>query len=451
MRILLVATNRMRTPFPVYPIGVDYVATALGGRHDLRVLDLAAETADTALADACRGFQPEVVGLSIRNVDSVETSNPEGFIPDLVRLAAEIRRSCDALLLLGGPGFSIFPSTLMATLRADYGLIGEGERLPQLLDALARGDVAAAASVPGACIKQRAAKAPAPWPGPHVRAVASPANVDHYLRWGGMLNVQTKRGCPFLCTYCTYPAIEGRALRRFAPEAVAREWEALVAAGAKFLFVTDAVFNSHTRHNLDVADALVRRRISIPWDAFFLPMRPPADYYRRLRAAGLTHAEFGTESFSDAMLRSYRKPFTVAHALAAHREARRAGLHVAHYILLGGPGETRETVAETLDMCDGIEDAALFFFCGVRIYPGTQLHRIAVRQGQVAPQDDLLAPRFYGPAGLPVEAIAEMVATRSRGRRHWVIGSGNEQMAAAMKRMYRRGRTGPLWDLLVPT
>ena len=133
------------------------------------------------------------------------------------------------------------------------------------------------------------------------------------------------------------------------------------------------------------------------------------------------------------------------------RAARRAGLHVAHYMLLGGPGETRATVTETLDLCDRLEDAALFFFCGVRIYPRTQLHRTAVREGQVAPQDDLLTPRFYAPAGLPLETLAEMVATRSRGRRHWVIGSGNEQMAAAMTRMYQRGRIGPLWDLLVPT
>jgi radical SAM superfamily enzyme YgiQ (UPF0313 family) len=451
MRVLLVATNRMLTPFPVYPIGLDYVATALRGRHALRTVDLVADGAEAALAAECRTWKPDVVGLSIRNVDSAETSNPQGFIPELERVVAVIRSAGPTCIVLGGPGFSIFPAALMDRLGADYGLLGEGERLPQLLDAIAGADACALTRLPGVLVGRAAGNPPAPWPGPHPRRLASMATVGHYLRWGGMLNLQTKRGCPFRCSYCTYPAIEGRALRLFDPEAIADEWAALVAAGAKFLFVTDAVFNSHVRHNLAVAAALARRGLAIPWGAFFAPLRPRPGYYQTLRAAGLTHVEFGTESLAAAMLRAYRKPFTVEHALAAHREARAAGIFVAHYILLGGPGETRETVTQTLDQCDRIEDAVLFFFCGVRIYPRTELHQIALREGQVGPADDLLPPRFYAPAGLAVQAIADMVTTRARGRRHWVIGSGDEQMAAAMKRLYQHGRTGPLWELLVPS
>jgi radical SAM superfamily enzyme YgiQ (UPF0313 family) len=449
MRVLLVATNRMMTPFPVYPIGIDYVATALAGRHEVRVLDLACDSAEDTLVAACRDFAPEIVGLSIRNVDSAETTNPEGFIPDIERVVALVRKACAARLVLGGPGFSIFPDALMKRLHADFGLMGEGERLPRLLDALDRGDMAAALAVPGVLAGASHGEAPAPWDGPRARGLSSPDTVSHYLRWGGMLNVQTKRGCPFLCSYCTYPAIEGRKLRLFDPEAVAQEWDTLVRAGAKFLFVTDAVFNSHMRHNLAVAGALTRRNLRVPWGAFFAPLRPPRDYYRKLRDAGLTHAEFGTESLSEGMLRRYRKPFTALHALAAHREARKAGLNVAHYILLGGPGETSETVTQTLDQCERIEDAAFFFFCGVRIYPSTPMHDVALGEGQVAPGDDLLTPRFYTPAGLSLDATAEMVATRARGRRHWVVGSGDDQMAATIKRMYQRGRIGPLWDLLV--
>jgi radical SAM superfamily enzyme YgiQ (UPF0313 family) len=179
-------------------------------------------------------------------------------------------------------------------------------------------------------------------------------------------------------------------------------------------------------------------------------MRPPSDYYRRLRNAGLSHVEFGTESLSPGMLRRYRKPFTVEHALAAHAEARVAGLHVAHYVLLGGPGETVASVNATLDLCDRIEDAALFFFCGVRIYPGTPLYSVALREGRVGPTDDLLAPRFYLPTGLHPDTIHDLVSTRSRGRRHWVVGSGDASTAAVMKRMYQRGQVGPLWDRLVP-
>jgi radical SAM superfamily enzyme YgiQ (UPF0313 family) len=446
LKVLLVATNRMLTPFPVYPIGVDYVATALRARHQVRVLDLACDEAEAALLAACHDFQPDVVGLSIRNVDSAETSDPEGFIPDLERIVALLRRNCQARLVLGGPGFSIFPQALMRRLGGDYGMVGEGERLCEFLDGLAAGAVT---PVPGLLVGETWLAQPAPWTGPRLRMVSSPETVAHYLGWGGMLNVQTKRGCPYLCTYCTYPGIEGRKLRLFDPDSVAREWQGLVAAGARFLFVADAVFNSHVSHNLAVAEALRRADSAVPWGAFFAPLRPPHDYYRRLREVGLTHAEFGTESFSPAMLRHYRKPFTVEHALAAHAAARAAGIHVAHYIMLGGPGETEETVAQTLDRCDAIDDAALFLFCGVRIYPGTAVHASALHDGQVDPDDDLLVPRFYAPAGLSGQTISEMVKARARGRRHWVIGSGDAEMAAIIKRLYRRGHIGPLWDRLV--
>lgn len=450
MKVLLVATNRMLTPFPVYPIGVDYVATALRKRHEVRVLDLACDGAEPALVAACQSFRPDVVGLSIRNVDSAETSNPDGFIPDLERIVALLRQNTDARLILGGPGFSIFPEPLMKRLGADYGIAGEGERLCEFLNGLANGDVT---PVPGLLAGTAWREPPAAWSGPRRRTLASPDTVAHYLRWGGMLNVQTKRGCPYLCTYCTYPGIEGRKLRLFDPDSVAREWQALLLAGAKFLFVTDAVFNSHVRHNLAIADALERSGAGaasgVPWGAFFAPLKPPPDYYRRLRDAGLTHAEFGTESLSPAMLAHYRKPFTVEHALAAHAEARAAGVHVAHYIMLGGPGETEATVRETLARCDQLDDAALFLFCGVRIYPATRVHRLAVREGQVAANDDLLAPRFYAPAAISVERIGELVTSHARGRRHWVIGSGDADMAAIIKRMYQRGHIGPLWDRLV--
>jgi tRNA A37 methylthiotransferase MiaB len=449
MRILLVATNRMMTPFPVYPIGVDYVATALRGRHDVRVMDFARDGAEAALASACQLFRPDVVGLSIRNIDNSEAESPLGFVPEIERIVELIRAQSTARIVLGGPGFSIFPAALMARLRADFGMVGEGERLAELLDALATGAQADAKAIPGVFAGNHRLTPSAPWRGPYGRTLTSPDTVTHYLRWGGMLNVQTKRGCPYLCSYCTYPGIEGRRLRLFDPDKVAEEWGALAAAGAKFLFVTDSVFNSHVRHNLTVAEALRRHGHTLPWGAFFAPTRPPRDYYRRLHEAGLTHVEFGTESFSPAMLKRYRKPFTVEHALAAHAEARAAGLHVAHYIMLGGPGETAETVAETLDHCDGIDDAALFFFCGVRIYPSTRLHTIALREGQIRAGDNLLEPRFYLPADIRLETISQMVNQRARGRRHWVTGSGSAEMAQAIKRMYQRGRVGPLWDRLV--
>ena len=448
MKVLLVAVNRLTFPSPVYPIGIDFVVGALRDRHDVHVLDLCATQDPDALVRCLRELEPEVVGISIRNIDNSEADRSCGFVNELATAVNLVRQNSHARVLLGGGGFSIFPYELMKRLNADFGIVGEGERLGGLLDALERGQPTD--RIPGVVVREQAPKRPEPWPGPYTRVLSRGTVVDHYVRDGGVLNEQTKRGCQYRCIYCTYPSIEGRRLRLFEPRAVAREWVELQQAGAKFLFVADAAFNAHVSHNLMVAQEVSRVGSHIPWGAFFAPLRPPATYYQRLASAGLSHVEFGTESLSTRMLQTYRKPFLREHVLQAHHAARSEGLHVAHYFLLGGPGESRETVTETLDGCEQLNDAALFFFCGVRIYPGTSLHELAVHEGQVGPDQDLLEPVFYKPTGITTEQISQFVRERAGDRAHWVIGSGDETMWRMAARLRQLGVTGPLWERIIP-
>jgi radical SAM superfamily enzyme YgiQ (UPF0313 family) len=83
--------------------------------------------------------------------------------------------------------------------------------------------------------------------------------------------------------------------------------------------------------------------------------------------AGLSHVEFGTESLSDTILTNLHKPFTICDVFAAHKVALEAGLHIAHYFLLGGPGENKQTLQETLIGLDRLERAVFLFFFGKRI------------------------------------------------------------------------------------
>jgi radical SAM superfamily enzyme YgiQ (UPF0313 family) len=275
------------------------------------------------------------------------------------------------------------------------------------------------------------------------------SRVAYYLQHGGMLNVQTKRGCPFRCLYCTYPLIEGRRMRLFAPGEAAAQAKALQDAGAKYLFVTDSSFNAAVEHSLETAEAFRKSRVAVPWAAYFTPIPMPADYYRRLRDCGLTHVEFGVDALAANSLRQYQKPFSVADALAAHEAAVAAGLHVAHYFILGGPGENRETLAETLGNAERLEKSVLFFFCGMRIYPHTALHALAVQHGQIAANDNCLHSTFYRPQDLDLDAIREQVAVRANGRQSWVIGAGDEKMNRVIARLHAHGHAGPLWEKLL--
>lgn len=449
MKILLVSTNTETAPSPVYPVGLDYVAGIVSPRHDVKIADLIEKHGMEKLTGLIEDFNPHLIGLSLRNIDNQDAFETKSYIDGYKLLIPSIRSMTSAKIVLGGSGFTIFPSELMEALDADYGIIGYGERLILLLDAIeAQSDTS---SIPGVIIRNK------PFAGfPDNRDltfhrsfdVNSP-HVRYYLKQGGIFNLQTKRGCPFHCIYCTYPHIDGSNLRWVDPDEVARTALMLQDAGARYLFMTDSTFNCSVDHSLRVAKAFIKARLSIPWGAFFAPFKPMPDYYKIMVDAGLTHVEFGTESLCDRVLSAYAKPFCTDDIFSAHKFASDAGLHIAHYLLFGGPGEDEKTIDETLTRADNLEKTALILFCGIRIYPHTAIHKIAVREGQITIDQNLLEPVFYRSPALNLDRIANMLRERASARSHWVLGSGNEKTASIVSRLHARGRCGPLWEQLI--
>ena len=361
MKILLISANTVKTPYPVYPLGLDYVSGAVGEVHDVRVLDMNDPVEQASLGETIVRYAPDVVGLSLRNIDSSEQSDKDGFFGAYLQLMKTVRKHTRAPVVLGGSAFSLFPDQLMEALDADYGIVGEGERLPELLQVIEDGGTGPFR--PGILKKGCKAITPPPWEKPLKRDFLRHKPYSaYYIKNGGMLNLQTKRGCGFRCIYCTYPHIEGRVLRLISPDEVADTAMRLQESGAKYIFITDSVFNSDYVHSIAVAKAFTRAGLSIPWGAFFAPTKAPEGYFELLGEAGLTHVEFGTESLSATMLKTYRKPFVPAQVAQTHRQAAEAGLHIAHYFLLGGPGENRGTVDETLTEIEALNRSVFFFF-----------------------------------------------------------------------------------------
>ena len=448
MKVLLVSANRLRIPYPVYPLGLDYVASALSAEHQVRLADMNAMGNSDPLVEGIREFGPDVVGLSLRNIDNCDITAPKGYIAEYRELARTVRKNSDALLVLGGSGFTLFPREIMEALNADYGIIGEGERLTLLLRAIEAHKETS--GIPGLIRRGCNGVMPSPWKGRLTRGLhEGRPHIPFYLKNGGMLNLQTKRGCNFKCIYCTYPHIEGKKLRLIPPNEVADTALWIEQTGAKYFFVTDSAFNADYQHSIEVARAFMRSGVSIPWGAFFAPTSPPEDYYRILADAGLTHVEFGTESLSDDVLASYRKPFRADHVVCSHNAARNAGLHVAHYFLLGGPGEDIHSVDRTLSNADRLEGAVFFFFCGMRIYPNTALHGMAIASGQISASRSLMDPVFFESPAVTTEEILLRVRDHAAGKTNWVTGSGEDMTARIIPRLYARGHYGPLWEHLI--
>jgi radical SAM superfamily enzyme YgiQ (UPF0313 family) len=448
MKVLLISANTLREPYPVYPLGLDYVAGAVAENHQVQIVDMNSLGGHDALAAVIKNFFPHIVGLSLRNIDNTDTTDARGFIGQYRTIVDVIRKHSDARLVLGGSGFTIFPAETMRALDADYGVIGEGERLSLLLNAIENRKNAT--TIPGVITPETQNSLPEPWEGKITRRIIpNPANLQFYLQNGGMLNLQTQRGCHFKCVYCTYPHIEGHHLRLMDPAETAAAALKLQASGAKYFFITDSVFNADCSHSLAVASAFKENGVSIPWGAFFAPLKHPADYFRKMADAGMTHVEFGTDSLSNTVLAAYRKPFRDRQILINHQAAIDAGLYVAHYFLLGGPGENPQTLKETLTGVDSLKKSALFFFCGMRIYPGTELYDIAVNEGQIERDRSILEPVFYRSALIDSNEIIRQVRQKAGERINWVIGAGGEDTAKIITRLYQRGHCGPMWEYLI--
>ncbi len=449
MKILLISPNTLDVPYPVYPLGLDYVAGSISVEHEVRIIDLNVHSLPD-LKERLLDFAPDIIGLSCRNIDNTEAGESRYFINEYAQLVTELRSSSNAVLVCGGSGFTIMPEQILAALGADYGIIGEGERFGRLVEALKIG--LDPTGIPGVISASSPVGTwnPVPWDGPIIRDFQRHAAQNNfYLDKGGMLNLQSKRGCCFQCIYCPYPHIEGRRHRLVAPDEVARMALDLQAAGAGYFFITDSAFNSDINHSLAVARSFKAAGVSIPWGAFFAPTRLPADYFSIMAGAGLAHVEFGTESLADTVLKSYRKPFGVQDVFTAHQQARDAGLHVAHYLLMGGPGESVATINKSLHNIDKLTKTVLFFFIGIRIYPRTALYDIALAEGKISSATNLLEPIFYESDAIDQHTIEAMVTEKVGKRINCVVGSGGTTLSATVNTMHARGYIGPLWEYLV--
>jgi radical SAM superfamily enzyme YgiQ (UPF0313 family) len=414
--VLLVSANRERQPMPVVPNGVACVASALDAAgHDVRVLDLAfARDPHASAREAARGHDPDVIGISVRNIDNSDLIALRHYTPEARALLDTLSAAAPrARIVAGGAAFGVAPEALFEALDVEFAVAGDGERATvALLDALAA--ARDPAGIPGLVRRGSAGVAFTP-PGGDADLDALPdarmqrwLDLRAYQRRGATVPIQTKRGCVFKCVYCTYLNVEGWGYRLRDPARVAEEMAELARdAGVRHFDFVDSTFNAPPRHAMDVCEAILRRGLRVHLDTSnFTPAAAPDELLALMRRAGFRWLGITAESASDRVLAQLQKGFDAAQVRDVAERVERAGLGVLWIFLVGGHGETRETLEETLRFAASRLERgdAVYLTVGLRIYPGTTLHRIAREEGVVAPGDPLLVPRFYFSRALEVEA-----------------------------------------------
>lgn len=410
MRVLLLYSNQSRELVPAPPIGLSYVATATrAAGHEVRLLDLAfADDLPGELGRAIDSFVPEVVGLSIRNIDNVIQQRFDSPLQALQEQVALIRRKARTAdgrpvpLVLGGPAISILAEAALPLFGADHAVVGEGEEtFPALLAAIAR--ERPPAHIPGVCYWRDGL--PVRNPAQLIAGFAQSGMADwidwrHYEHAGGTWPIQTKRGCPLSCVYCAYPLVEGRRFRqRDAGEVVDEIARVLRDVGPRTFEFVDSTFNLPARHAIAICEEILRRGLKANFTAMGInPLDVPAELFPLMKRAGFNSMMITPEAACEAMLDNLGKGFTMQHVERCCERARNSGLKSMWFFMLGGPGETMATCEESIRFAETRLTGWQFtsvFFTGIRILPGTTLARLAVERGYLAAGTDLAHGQFY--------------------------------------------------------
>ena len=423
MRALFISANTEKINMPVLPLGLACVASSTKrAGYDVAMVDLEVERGtSTVIKDALEGFCPDIIGISVRNIDDQRMENPRLLLDPVKEIVTLCRDLSKVPIVLGGAGYSIFPESALSFLGADMGIQGEGEFVfPELIRRIELG--ADFLELPGLYLPGHGLQCERmfvkdqdqlPLPEPDLWPVLSKEEEI----W---LPVQTRRGCPLNCSYCSTGTIEGRRIRRRSLELVVQWIARWRKAGVERFYFVDNTFNLPPSYAKEVCRKIIDCDLNIRWWSILYAKGVDEELVRLMAKSGCEQVALGFESGNEQILRMMNKRFTLMEVREASEILSDFGIRQMGFLLLGSPGETRQSVQESLTFADSLKLDALKITAGVRIYPHTPLAKLAVDEGLILSEDALLSPRFYLAKGLEnwlPDTLRDWMAKRT----HWMI------------------------------
>jgi len=422
MKVLLISANTEKINMPPLPLGLACVAASTRkSGHDVAMMDLMlAKDAQSTLKETIGRFRPDIIGISVRNIDDQNMENPR-FLLDR---AKEIVRSCRSLsrakIVLGGAGYSIFPESALSFLGADMGIQGEGEvAFPALIRRMEQGaDLSGVGGLylPGLCLQceRQFTKDLDILFLPDTDLWSLPAQKEDL--W---MPVQTRRGCPLNCSYCSTGTIEGRMIRMHSPDAIVKWIAHWRKAGIRQFHFVDNTFNLPPSYAKAICRKLIDHNLCIRWWGILYPANVDEELVDLMSKSGCEEVSMGFESGSERILKNMNKRFTLKEVRQISGRLSDHGIRRIGFLLLGSSGETRESVEESLAFADSLKLETMKITMGVRIYPETALAKTAVKEGMISSQDNLFFPRFYLAKGLE-DWLPKTLKKWTAVRPHWM-------------------------------
>ena len=468
-KVLLVNPNQMKPP--VAPIALDYLAHSLKqSQFQVNLLDLCFS------ADIARDIKSYLtrndvlaVAVTLRNTDDTYFASSDFCIDRYKKVIDLLKAQTDVPIILGGSGFSVMPEAILKYHGLDLGIWGEGElALPLLVERMASRRYCS--DVPGLVYRNGEGFIANKPKYLDLNSLSAPKRdmIDNrrYFIEGGMAGIETKRGCPQKCIYCADPLSKGKKLRLRSPQSVADEMESLLEMGIDHFHFCDSEFNIPEEHARGICLELIARGLGdrVRWYTYASPVPFSRELAALCLKAGCAGIDFGVDSGCDAMLRRLGRDFAVADISRTADVCHQQGMVFMYDLLLGGPGETRESLKETVEIMKKISPDRVGVSSGVRIAPGTRLAALVLREGHldknaslrgtVKDNDNFFYPIFYLSADMGADApeyLSRLIgaderfffASPSAAERNYNYND-NTVLVNAIKSGYR----GAFWDIL---
>lgn len=373
MRVLLINPYYPISETPSPPLGLAYLAAALSEAGiKVKVLDLVVfPYSQAALQSVLEQFQPRIAGLTA-------VSMTFNFAVDVIK---DIKHLCpDILTVMGGPHVSFCAQeSLLQFPDLDIVVLGEGEQtVVELARAIDNGR--SWERVKGIVYRSGADihSSPGREPIADLDSLPVPARnllpLGRYRALGMPVSLITSRGCPHKCIFCIGRKMVGSRVRYRSPGKVVDEMQYLNGLNFHQINIADDLFTANKRHCLGVCDEIIKRRLKLTWTSFARVDTVSEDILTRMRAAGCKAVSFGVESGNPQILKTIKKGITREQVVAAVNMCRRAGITPFASFILGLPGETPQTIQETLDFGEQLKDLGLSFgFHLLAPFPGTEI------------------------------------------------------------------------------
>jgi radical SAM superfamily enzyme YgiQ (UPF0313 family) len=366
------------------------------------------------------------VGLTVRNIDDSSFATRKTFLPWIREVVTELKHLTRVPVILGGVGFSIIPDAALWVTGADAGIYGDGEESAVLLAAaLEKG--ADISQIPNMVFRKGAIITRTPrmdadidrYPIPRRRLFDN----IRYEQTGAQVGIETKRGCPQECIFCADPVAKGKKMRLRPVSNVIRELQDLVEQDVSWLHLCDSEFNIPLQHAKGICEAIIQNRLAdkLNWYCYCSPVPFDRELVRLMKRSGCQGINFGVDSLCDEQLQRLKRAHTYDDVAKLVRILHEEEMNYMFDLLVGGPGETEDTVTTTIDRITHLDVPLTGIAAGVRVYANTELGN-AVMQGHITeglyPDSyNLWEPVFYISPLLgedPVRLIQQLIAGNPR-------------------------------------